>query len=167
LAEDSNAHQTEHSIEVQLPMIKYFWPETKIIPILVKPTLDCLELGYAIGTLLRKSKEDVIGIASTDLSHYGLMYGSVSHGIGAKGLKWMTQNDQRMINHFINCNSKKVLMEAQKNSNACGAGAVTALLAMMQKLGKDTGHLIDYTTSHGLNPPGKFTCGVGYAGVVY
>ncbi len=167
LAEDSIAHQTEHSIEIQLPLIKYFWPEATIIPIIVKPTWDCLELGYAIGTLLRESKEDVIGIASTDLTHYGLMYGSVSHGIGAKGFKWMTQNDHRMINHFITRNGRKVLTEAQMNANACGAGAVAALLAMMQNLGKDTGHLIDYTTSHGLNPPEKFTCGVGYAGVVY
>ena len=79
----------------------------------------------------------------------------------------MTQNDQQMIHHFIACKSEKILTEAQKNSNACGAGAVAALLAMMQNLGKDTGHLIDYTTSHGLNPPEKFTCGVGYAGVVY
>ncbi|MCK5387411.1 MAG: AmmeMemoRadiSam system protein B [Gammaproteobacteria bacterium] len=167
MVENSIAHQTEHSIEVLLPMIKYFWPETTIIPIIVKPTKDSLELGYAIGTLLRKSKKEVIGIASTDLTHYGLMYGTVLHEIGVKGFRWMTQNDQQMIQHFITCNSKKVLTEAQKNSNACGAGAVAALLAMMQKLGKDTGHLIDYTTSHGLNPPEKFTCGVGYAGVVY
>ena len=167
MVKDSIVHKTEHSIEVQLPMIKYFWPEATIIPIIVKPTKDSLELGNAIGTLLRKSKEDVIGIASTDLTHYGLMYGTVSHGIGVKGFRWMTQNDQQMIHHFIACDSKKVLTEAQKNSNACGAGAVAALLAMMQNLGKDTGHLIDYTTSHGLNPPEKFTCGVGYAGVVY
>lgn len=167
LIEDEIAHRNEHSIEVLLPMIKYFWPETAIIPIIVKPTKDSIELGYAIGTLLRKVKKDIIVIASTDLTHYGLMYGTVSHGIGTRGLKWMTQNDQQMIRHFVSCNSKKVLAEAQENSNACGAGAVAALLAMLQKLGKDTGHLIEYTTSHGLNPPEKFTYGVGYAGVVY
>jgi hypothetical protein len=167
IAEDSVAHEDEHSIEVQLPMIKYFWPETTIIPIIVKPTSDSLELGYSIGTLLQKSKENIICIASTDLTHYGLMYGAVSHGIGVKGFKWMAQNDKQMLHHFISCNGRKVLAEAQINSNACGAGAVAALLAMMQKFGKDTGHLIEYVTSHGLNPPEKFTYGVGYAGVLY
>jgi len=167
MEEDSITHQTEHSIEVQLPMIKYFWPGTAIIPIIVKPTKDSLELGYAIGTFLRKSKKNVIGIASTDLTHYGSMYGTVSHGIGVKGFEWMKQNDNRMIRCFIACNGKKVLEEAQKYFNACGAGASAALIAMMKELGKNTGQLVEYTTSHGLNPPEKFIYGVGYAGIVY
>lgn len=167
LAEDIIAHHNEHSIEVQLPMIKYFWPEIKIVPITVRPTDDSIELGNRIGKLLQKYSDRIIGIASTDLTHYGLVYGFTPQGAGERGFHWMQGNDGRMIDRFKKCDGESVLVEARCNLNACGAGAVAALLAMMKKLGKDSGHLIEYTTSHGSAPPEQFTYGVGYAGVVY
>ena len=49
LTSDSYAHESEHSIEVQLPFIKHLFPDTKIVPIMaVTVVLPCVPAS-AIG----------------------------------------------------------------------------------------------------------------------
>ncbi|GAI03683.1 unnamed protein product, partial [marine sediment metagenome] len=66
----SQAHNREHSLEVQLPFLQRTLKDFKIIPILIsEPSLkNCRILADAIFKSIKGKK--VLIIASTDLSHY-------------------------------------------------------------------------------------------------
>ncbi len=160
------AHANEHSIEVLTPMIKYFWPNTHFLPITIKPELSSIDLGHDLGKML-SNRTDVVVLASTDLTHYGSVYGFAPAGLGAEGFRWLHKNDKQMITAVTAGTPAAVLDEARKNRNACGAGAVAALKAFVLKTGHENGHLIEYTTSHGSQSPEEFEYGVGYAGIIF
>ena len=164
---DKNAHNREHSIEVIAPMLKYFFPGIKIIPVIVRSEQSSLELGKRIGTILKGSGVPAITLASSDLTHYGGFYGFTPAGSGRSGFQWMQKNDERMIKLMETCKGKEVLVEAGKSRNACGSGAVAALLEVIQSRKIKHGYLVEYSTSHGSVSETDFTFGVGYAGVVY
>ncbi len=85
------AHQSEHSIEVQIPFIQYFFQDSKILPIVVPPRENSIELGESIGKIIgQNSDTKTICIGSTDLTHYGPRYGFTPVGIGQKALQWRT-----------------------------------------------------------------------------
>jgi AmmeMemoRadiSam system protein B len=88
-------------------------------------------------------------------------------GTGSKALAWMQKNDQHMISLLCDLKVEKVLGEATTYRNACGPGALTALLSVLKMKGIERGILVEYTTSHGLQPEEHFRTGVGYAGIVY
>jgi hypothetical protein len=167
LSIDVNAHNREHSIEVIAPMLKYFFPEIKIIPIIVRPEQSSLKLGEGIGSILKSSGISGITVASTDLTHYGEFYGFTPAGSGRSGFQWMRENDVRMTKLMESCAGEKVLVEARQSRNACGSGAVAAMLGVVHIQGIKNGILVEYSTSHGTSPETDFSFGVGYAGVVY
>ena len=63
-------HAKEHSIEVQIPFIKYLFRDAKILPIIVgEPDLEmCSRFGKALAVILKNKKSLIV--ASSDLSHY-------------------------------------------------------------------------------------------------
>ncbi|NOZ03135.1 MAG: AmmeMemoRadiSam system protein B [FCB group bacterium] len=167
LVADRHAHKDEHSIEVILPMLQYFWPGIRIVPIIVRPDSDGIRLGSGIGSIVNATNKKVVFLATTDLTHYGTLYGFMPAGIGAKGLQWMRDNDKRMVDCLCAADAGAVLREAEIHGNACGAGAAAALISAVNELGRGKGYLVEYATSHGSDPPEAFTYGVGYAGIVY
>ena len=74
-AVDREAHQDEHSIEVQLPFVRRTMPGARIVPLTVATGSGRLALGAgrALGALLaeRRARGDRVGLAiSTDMAHY-------------------------------------------------------------------------------------------------
>ncbi|HEX7497887.1 MAG TPA: AmmeMemoRadiSam system protein B, partial [Candidatus Limnocylindrales bacterium] len=73
-AADLDAHFTEHSIEVQLPLLARACPDARIVPIAVSPRLQThAEAGARLGRLLaecRAAGERVLLVASSDFAHY-------------------------------------------------------------------------------------------------
>ncbi len=67
---DPQGHMFEHSLEIQLPFIKYCWPNVKILPImLAEQTLNTsIKLGDVLGKTLDPKTH--LLIATTDFSHY-------------------------------------------------------------------------------------------------
>jgi len=167
LVEDNNAHNREHSIEVVMPLVRYFFPTIRIVPIIMRPEKSSIELGEQIGELFIKMNLTTIYIASTDLTHYGDVFGFTPAGLGKPGIAWMRSNDLRMINYMESCHGVNVLTEARQSLNACGAGAIAALLGTMETYKIDRGQLIEYSTSHSDTSEVGFKYGVGYAGIVY
>ena len=73
LQEDRTAHQGEHSIEVQLPLLQYFKPDLKIVPIvLAVATLEVYrEIAGSIAQSIKESPDKkIVIVASSDMSHY-------------------------------------------------------------------------------------------------
>ncbi|AGI47184.1 putative dioxygenase [Thermoplasmatales archaeon BRNA1] len=70
IPDDPRAHTREHSIEVELPFLKYIDPKAKIVPIIMgrqsRSSAERLAQAIKMATI----GKDVIIIASSDLCHY-------------------------------------------------------------------------------------------------
>ena len=155
----------DNTIELQLPFIKYFFPDVRIIPVGVPPHQSSLEVGQSLATLASESGTRLKVIGSTDLTHYGANYDFTPKGSGASALKWVTEeNDRRVIDRIVNMDAKGVLEEGLTHQNACCAGAAATAIYTAEKLGADTAESLAYTTSHAKSPGDSF---VGYVGVVF
>jgi AmmeMemoRadiSam system protein B len=167
LQDNGRAHAYEHSLEVQTPMIKYLFPEAKIVPIAVPPGRDAATLGEKVGSFIKVHKKDAVVIASTDLTHYGDNYGFAPAGYGRKAHEWMVGNDMRIIELALALKAEGIVAEASENTNACGPGAMAAAVAAAKAMGAAKGHLVEHTTSYDVYPQGDFDMAVGYAGIVF
>jgi AmmeMemoRadiSam system protein B len=167
LVENSQAHFQEHSLEVQVPFIKYFFPQAKIVPIQIVPDENAALTGKKIGEVVAQSKKEIVVIGSTDLTHYGDNYGFVPQGYGSRALKWLKENDARIIKLCLEMKAEDIVEEAMVDKNACGAGAMAATVAAAKALGAKKGVLVEHTTSYDVLPEGDFDMGVGYVGIVF
>ncbi|MBW2590793.1 MAG: AmmeMemoRadiSam system protein B [Deltaproteobacteria bacterium] len=163
--ETAENYTQDNTIELQLPFIKYFFEGTKIVPIGVPPTQNSLEIGKAVADISRRLGLRIKVIGSTDLTHYGMNYGFVSHGTGPAALDWVrNENDRRVIDAMLAMDPDKVITEALANQNACCSGAAAAAIAAAKQLGADKAETIAYATSYDKSPGDSF---VGYAGIVF
>jgi AmmeMemoRadiSam system protein B len=169
LRANPRAHQAEHSLEVQLPLIQSLCPQARIVPIAVPPTDLAVEIGRAVGCAL-SGRADVRVVGSTDLTHHGGHFPAPG-GHGATGEKWTAANDRRMIALMEAMAAEKVAAEAEARGNACGAGAIAATIAACRALGATRGICLDYTNSyrvvHAVDPTNPDDTTVGYASVVF
>ncbi|MBI3895228.1 MAG: AmmeMemoRadiSam system protein B [Acidobacteria bacterium] len=166
-ANEPKAHSGEHSIEVQLPFIKYLFPQAQAIPISVNPDARAVLLGERIGEILKNHNRPTVVIGSTDLTHYGAVYAFTPVGYGPRAHEWVCENDFRLLRLVEQMAVSEILPEAKQHQNACGAGALAATVAAAQVLGAERGYLIEHTTSYDVLPEGEFQMGVGYAGMLF
>lgn len=164
---DASAHNREHSIEVQIPFIQYLFPEAKILPIMVNPGKQAVELGQKIGKLLSEQNKQIVVLGSTDLTHYGPGFGFTPFGVGIDSLEPMKENDRHIIELATDMKAENVIIEAEQHRNACGAGAIAATVAAAKELGAIRGYLLDHTTSQDVMPDRPALDFVGYAGIIF
>ena len=163
--ENSDYFTPDNTIELQLPFIKYFFDEVKIVAMGVPPTESSLEIGRAIVDIANRMDLRIKVIGSTDLTHYGRNYGFVSQGTGVQALDWVrNQNDRRIIDLMLDMDAEKVIREALANHNACCAGAAATAIETAKNLGADRAASIAYATSYDKSPGDSF---VGYVGIVF
>lgn len=167
LTDDKRAHSKEHSIEVQVPFIKYFFPEAKIVPISIVPDANSALTGQEIGKIAVQSEKEIVVVGTTDLTHYGDAYGFTPQGYGSNALKWLKENDAKIIKLALEMKAEEIVREALTNYNACGSGAMAAAVSAARVMGAKKGVLIDYTTSHDMSQEKEFYMGVGYAGIIF
>lgn len=155
----------DNTIEVQLPFIKYFWPDVSFIPVGVPPTPHSLEIGRKAVELAQELGQNIKVMGSTDLTHYGYNYGFLPHGSGPEAVAWVkNENDARIIETMMALDPEKVIAEALANQNACCAGAAATALAAGVKMGATQARTVAYASSHDKSPGDSF---VGYAGVLF
>jgi len=163
--ETAENYTQDNTIELQLPFIKYFFEDTKIVPIGVPPVQESLEIGKAVADISQRLGLRVKVIGSTDLTHYGMNYGFVSHGTGPAALDWVrNENDRRVIEAMLAMDPDKVISEALANQNACCSGAAATAIAAAKRLGAGKAEIIAYATSYDKSPGDSF---VGYTGIVF
>jgi len=169
-AEDRpEAHRGEHSIEVQIPLLRVAFPSARIVPIVVPATCEAVQFGKDLSRVLQ-GRPSVVCIASTDLTHYGPRYGFTPAGQGAKGLAWAKSvNDARFIEAALAMDAEAVQSGALETLSACGPGAAGAAVAAARELGREKGILLAHTTSaEVMQRFGQSSDeAVGYAAVVY
>ena len=155
----------DNTIELQLPFIKYFFKDAKIVPIGAPPTKQSLEMGKAVADISKRLGLQVGIIGSTDLTHYGPNYGFVSHGRGSSAVEWArNENDRRVIDAMLAMDPEMVIKDAKKNQNACCSGAAATAIAAAKQLGAGQAQTIAYATSYDKSPGDSF---VGYVGIIF
>jgi len=153
--EDENAHQIEHSIEVQLPFLQSVYDNPHIVPILLKDydLENCKKLAKAIINSSNKLNRKVLLLASSDLTHTGPAYGFSGN----------IEIDKEAIEKILNLDSEGFL-EVASRTTICGARAIITIIEAAKLLNASKGELLEYYDSSSvLNNENK----VGYAGIVF
>ena len=169
---DREAHDSEHSMEVQVPFIQYLFPDARLLPVLTPPSDQAIHLGEIIASLIASDDErKIVCIGSTDLTHYGPRYGFTPMGAGKEGLKWATEvNDRMFLDLALKMQPEELLNNASENYNACGPGAAAATVAAAKSLGKTKGILLAHTNSNEIMLKKMGTSSresVGYAAIIF
>jgi AmmeMemoRadiSam system protein B len=175
---DPQAHDSEHSMEVQVPFIQHLFPDAKLLPILTPPSNLAVHLGEIIASLIASDQalggndvRKIVCLGSTDLTHYGPRYGFAPMGSDKDGLKWAAEvNDRQFIDLALKMQPQKLLVSAAENLNACGPGAAAATVAAAKALGKTKGILLAHTNSseimlHKMDSSSRES--VGYAAIIF
>ncbi|MEE8431725.1 MAG: AmmeMemoRadiSam system protein B [Candidatus Desulfatibia sp.] len=155
----------DNTIELQLPFVKYFFKDAKLVPMGVPPARKSLEIGKAVADIATRLGRRVKVIGSTDLTHYGNNYGFVVKGTGPAAVDWVRdENDRRVIDAMLAMDPDSVISEALEHQNACCGGAAAAAIAAAKQLGAQKAQSIAYATSYDKSPGDSF---VGYVGIVF
>jgi hypothetical protein len=154
---DILSHESEHSIEVQLPFLQYLFGENfKFIPICVMnefPSFDFLEecrvVGKSIAKVLKKEKKKWIVITSSDFSHY-IPY------------DFAYSTDKYVIDAILKLDEKDFFARIQeKNASVCGFGPIAITIIAAKELGAKKGELLKYATSGDLTEDRSAVVGYG------
>ncbi|MDR2739723.1 MAG: AmmeMemoRadiSam system protein B [Treponema sp.] len=147
----------DNSVEVQLPMVRYFFPEAKLLWLRLPADTYSFEAGKEIARIAEKLGRRLVVLGSTDLTHYGENYGYSPRGRGEKALAWVRDiNDAGFIATVKAGNPQAILDRAEEDRSACSAGAVLGVLGFVQSVTRESGvpaaELLAYGTSAGVNP---------------
>lgn len=154
----------DNTVELQLPFLKYFFQNAKVVAMGVPPSIASLDVGTSAVDVARKLGRTAMIVGSTDLTHYGANYGFTAKGRGKSAVSWVRErNDPLVIDAMLDLDSERIVKVAQSNQNACCAGAAATAVAGATRLGADMAEHVAYATSYEKSPGDSF---VGYVGIL-
>lgn len=159
LAKDSDAHRSEHAIEVELPFLQVTRPGATFVPIAVGISRPLLleNLGDAIAHVIRdraaqNPTDSILIIASSDMNHY-------------EDDATTRVKDRKAIDKILALDPQGLYDTVIHESvSMCGFGPAVAMLTAAKKLGATRADLVEYRTSGDVS--GDRDMVVGYAGIV-
>jgi hypothetical protein len=149
---DELAHRSEHSIEVQIPFLQYFFKGFKIVPIAIGlQDYDTVkEVASEIAAAIKKFDKRVVIIASSDFTHY-------------EDVDVARRKDSSLIKHIEKLDVVGFYDELYRiNATACGFGPIGAMMLACRERGSKEGKLLKYATSGDITGDRQV---VGYAGI--
>ena len=153
LMEDAEAHEDEHSLEVQLPFLQRSVGEFKFVPIVIGVGgYSGLEsLGHSIAQAVGPTAPVMI-IASSDMNHY-------------EPDSLTREKDRKAIDKILALDPPGLYDVLRHDDiSMCGYGPTIAMLTAAKDLGAQRAELIKYATS--ADTSGDRDAVVGYAGIV-
>lgn len=155
LEDDFFAHEFEHSLEVELPILQYFKNDFSIVPIIAaSEELDILkEIGQGIAQAIEalNLKNSTLIIASSDMTHY-------------ESQESAEEKDKEAIEAILQLDEEKLINKIKsRNISMCGYIPVIIMLAASKALGAKSAKLIHYQTSADVTQDKSSV--VGYAGI--
>jgi len=149
---DDSAHRFEHSLEIQLPFLQYFYGSNfKIVPIcmMLRDYDTARELGESISSSI--AGRNVVILASTDFTHY-------------EPHKIAVEKDRLAIEAILKLDAELFLRRVEENDiSMCGPGPVATMMIACRKLGASKAELLGYATSGDIT--GDRSAVVGYASI--
>jgi len=150
---DEASHQSEHSIEVQVPLIKYRFPRARIAPIIMgdQSYEAAASLAEHLLRAIEHTGKNVRIVASSDFSHY------VPDKVARR-------QDLSVIDALNTLDIPEFYRRLQETgATVCGYGPIASMCITCRSLGAERGELLRYTTSGDVT--GDFDQVVGYAAV--
>ena len=150
---DEFSHKDEHSLEVQMPFIRYRFPKAKIAPVMMgqQDYTSAMRLAEKIRAAIKMTKRDVRIVASSDFSHY----------VPAQKAK---SDDLYAIEALNNLDTREFYRRIEERKvTACGYGPIAAMVTVCAGLGTRAAKLIRYATSGDVTGDEREV--VGYAAI--
>jgi MEMO1 family protein len=150
---DELSHRDEHSLEVQMPLIKYRFPRARIAPIMMgqQDYASAIRLAEKIGAAVKRTKRDIRIVASSDFSHYVSDQKAKSDDLYA--IEPLATLDT--VEFYRRIEERRV--------TACGYGPITVMVTACKGLGAKAAKLIRYATSGDVTGDTREV--VGYAAI--
>ena len=165
---DDRFHFREHAVEVELPLIQAAWPRARILPVEVPPEIAAVEIGKVVARAVSAAGLSAVFLASSDLTHYGTNYRFTPAGVGRMAMAWALDNDRRILRVVTDMTPEKIVPEVKTHNNACGAGAIAAMMSACLERGAKKALVLRHASSYQTlatvapQPPDN---AVGYAAV--
>jgi len=151
--DDVSMAESENSLEVQMPFIKFRFPRARIAPILMgdqRPESARLIADRVLGAW-RTSSRDIRVVASSDFSHY----------VPEPRAR---ADDQYVIDALGDLDVDEFYRRLrERNLSACGYGPIAAMCTACRERGARRGALLHYTTSGEMTE--DYDQVVGYAAI--
>ena len=150
---DEFSHRDEHSLEVQVPFIKYRFPRARIAPIMMgsQDISGVAALAGKIVAAVKRTKRDVRIVASSDFSHY------------VPETKAKT-DDLYAIEALRTLDVAEFYRRIEdRGVSACGYGPIAVMVTAASMLGAKAAELIRYATSGDVTGDRREV--VGYAAI--
>ncbi|MFO7890575.1 MAG: AmmeMemoRadiSam system protein B [bacterium] len=159
----NDAHNNEHSLEVQVPFLQTVLPGVPIIPVLTGFNVsyrDCEEIATAIVDICRNKK--ILIIASSDMSHFPDY--SNACAVDKKMLEVIQSfNPEKVLN-----TNKTILRQniPSLDCTLCGLNALVTMMLAVKKINADTVKILSYANSGDVLENRERVVGYG-AGIFY
>jgi MEMO1 family protein len=153
------AHQREHSLEMQLPFVRRLFPEARIVPLMMG--FQTRETIAALASALAQActSERVLLVGSTDLSHFF-------------DARTAQELDGRVARHVAAFDADGLLETFEQYPEhergrfvACGGGPAIAVMMAARRLGATAARVLKY--SHSGEISGDFDGVVGYLAAAF
>ena len=152
--EDERAHYMEHSGELQLPFLKFRRGDVSVSVVCVAcdELEKLLRFGEGLAEAVKAMGEDVLIVASSDMTHY-------------EPAEQAKRKDMAAIERIEALDGEGLWRTVKEQGiSMCGVGPVVVLIEAAKRLGAKRAELIKYATSGDIT--GDFSQVVGYAGLV-
>ncbi|MCL2474627.1 MAG: AmmeMemoRadiSam system protein B [Chloroflexi bacterium] len=152
---DTKAHDREHSVEVQVPLLQYLNPRVQILPIVVRSTSPIAyeQMGEEIAQTVIASGRKCILLASGDMTHYEPVEQAETKDRMA--IEAILKMDVKLLNDVVD----------ENHVTMCGVAPASIVIAAARALGVRSCRLVGYATSADYG--GDKNSVVGYAGLVF
>ncbi len=154
MAHDPVAHGGEHSIEVELPFLQLLSDTTSIVPIVLASDdwAFCRTIADALVAVVRQTSDDVLLIASSDMTHYESA-ASAAH------------KDKHALAAIERLQAEALLQVCHREHvTMCGRAPAAIVIEAAKQLGASSAEVVDYRHSGWVT--GDDESVVAYAGVV-
>lgn len=151
---DEVAHKFEHSLEVQIPFLRFQQKDLAITPLVVSAISlpQCEEIAIAIAKSIQAYDKDVLIVASTDMSHY-------------ESRENAKKKDELALLAIRELDPEALYRTVFNNRiSMCGVIPVVISLMAAKLLGASTAIQVGYTDSGYVS--GDSDQVVGYAGII-
>ncbi|MCK9298435.1 AmmeMemoRadiSam system protein B [Methanoculleus sp. YWC-01] len=150
---DEVSHRSEHSIEVQMPFIKYRFPRARVAPVLMgdQSYEAAVSLAEHLLQAIEHTGRNVRIVASSDFSHY--VPDEVARRHDLTVIDALKTLDVPEFYHRLR----------ETGATVCGYGPIAAMCITCQSLGAERGELLRYTTSGDVTE--DYNQVVGYAAI--
>ena len=151
---DETAHESEHSLEVQLPFLQVLQKKLSIVPLTLSQLSyeTCEDIAESLYSSIIEYSHKVLILASSDMNHYESR--SISQTKNSLALAAIEEMDPYTLYSVV----------AKNKISMCGVIPVVITLLTSRKLGAKTATVVDYMDSGDIS--GDTAQVVGYAGVI-